>query len=556
MRSLAVILLAASSGASAASVDEWRQDIDKLVADIRSTHPDPFAKIGELQFLRAAEALKAELPALSEEQRMTGAMRLVASIGDGHTRLEPVAPAFARWYPFRAYEFEDGFFLTGVHQSIRDLAGTQLIEIGGRPAGEVVRSARSLHGADNGFDSKERLGALHNSALMTGLGHAAADGTLTLKLRLRNGRIVTRKIAPVAGNSSTFDWFFRPEYWGPVGPPEEWVSAYRGLSVAQLRIRDDSRPLHIRFRRAFLATAVPESRAYYIQSNVVGDSAEESMPSAFRRALKEVDQIKPDHLIVDIRFNFGGDGSNVIPVVNEFIARLQNPPWKNLYFITGRRTFSAGMLMTSEFLKHVRPTLVGEPAGAPLNSYGDANSFDYKKAGMHAYVSFERHQTGKSTDLSAFIPVDYPARWTFADYAAGRDTAVEAVFRGDARSLPAIAAMEGASTAEATYRKRKAEFASDPTWRPTSEIDLRTVMRDLRDAGRNDAAIEVAKLNTLVNPQEWRTWMNLGDLLMKSERKAEAIDNYRKSLELNDPTNFNADRLKQAIAEFEKAPQR
>src|SRR5262245_14878437 len=109
----ACILVHAVAGqCDAAGVPDWRHDIDAIVNDIRLLHPDPFAKTGKLTFLREAEALKAALPSLTEEQRVVRAMRLVASLGDGHTHLEPDTPAFADWYPVRLYEFTDGLFVT------------------------------------------------------------------------------------------------------------------------------------------------------------------------------------------------------------------------------------------------------------------------------------------------------------------------------------------------------------------------------------------------------------------------------------------------------------
>ncbi len=542
-----------ASDARAATVEQWRQDIDKIVAHVKATHPNPFAKTGELTFLRAADALKSELPALSEEQRMARAMAVVALVGDGHTQLFPNSPAFARWYPFRLYEFTDGYFFTGVHKSVAELAGAQLLEVAGRPVADAASAARNLMGHDNLFDSQERLYALHNAALMRGLGYAAATGGLRVKLKLQNGRTADRVIPAMVGDSALFDWTFRPEYWGAVGPAEDWISAYKGLTVATLRTVDAARPAHLQYRRAFHSGPLAGGKAYYVQSNIVGGTSEESLPAAFRRALSDVDRLKPEHLIVDIRYNFGGDGSNVPAVIDQFLQRKANPPWRNLYLLTGRKTFSAAVLMTDAFVDHLRPTLVGEPAGAPLNTYGDTNSFDLPATGTRLFVSFERHEKGKSTDLRDIIPVDYPARFSFADYIAGRDPAVDAITGGEeVRSIPAIAAADGAARALAVYQSRKVKFGADRTWAPTSEIDLRTIMRELSDLGRTDAAIEVARLNTQINPQEWRTWMNLGDLLMAAGQKAAAIENYRRSVSLDDPTNFNADRLRKAVEDFEK----
>lgn len=132
---------------------------------------------------------------------------------------------------------------------------------------------------------------------------------------------------------------------------------------------------------------------------------------------------------------------------------------------------------------------------------------------------------------------------------------LDAIFAEDTRRIPAIAASEGASAAYAAFVARRDRFADDDTWRVPSEFDLRSVMRLLDDRGEREAAIEVAKVNTLINPAEWRTWMNLGDLQMRAGKNADAIENYRRSLALDAPTNFNAERLRRAIAEAESRGQ-
>jgi len=103
MLAVCAIALALMGEARAASVSDWRQDIDELVKDVQAIHPNPFFKTGRIIFLRRAAALKAALPDLTEEQRMVGAMRLIALIGDTHTQLEPDRPDFGSWYPFRIY---------------------------------------------------------------------------------------------------------------------------------------------------------------------------------------------------------------------------------------------------------------------------------------------------------------------------------------------------------------------------------------------------------------------------------------------------------------------
>jgi hypothetical protein len=101
----------------------WRSDLRQLVDQIRLLHPSPFTKIGSLTFQRAVSSLEQRLPGMTDEQRMVAAMRLVASLGDGHTTLQPDNARFANWYPIRLYEFSDGIFVTSAHVSAKELVG-------------------------------------------------------------------------------------------------------------------------------------------------------------------------------------------------------------------------------------------------------------------------------------------------------------------------------------------------------------------------------------------------------------------------------------------------
>src|SRR5262249_18369445 len=154
---LAVGIALLGAPAHAATTLEWRADLDQLVQAIVANHPDPFVRCGRLTFLRAAQALSDAIPSLSEEQRMVGAMRLVAMLGDTHSQLTPMRPDFALWYAIRVYEFSDGYYVTAAHKSVAELAGARILEVAGRPVEEAMRDARSVFGADNEFAAREYL---------------------------------------------------------------------------------------------------------------------------------------------------------------------------------------------------------------------------------------------------------------------------------------------------------------------------------------------------------------------------------------------------------------
>ena len=56
--------------------------------------------------------------------------------------------------------------------------------------------------------------------------------------------------------------------------------------------------------------------------------------------------------------------------------------------------------------------------------------------------------------------------------------------------------------------------------------------------GNTAGAVEIFKLNVEQFPKEWNVYDSLGEAYLKIGNKAEAIKNYKKSIELN-PNNDN-----------------
>lgn len=534
-----------------ARITAWRRDLEQVVRDIRALHPSPFRKTGELTFLRHARALQDDLPRLSEEERMVRAMALVALIGDGHTQLAPDDPAYASWYPVRLYEFTDGCFVTSAHASVAELAGVQVLRIAGKPVAEVLGAARRLHGADNGFDALERLYAVHSAGLMKGLGYARPGGELDMTFRLRDGAEVEHTLVPQRADGkrtmrddSSFEWHFEREMFGPpFGGEDEWVSAFVELPASAYRRLDLERPLHLALRAPYFRRDLPEAEAYYAQFNQVDDH---SLLPFVRDMLREVERATPRRLIIDLRFNFGGDSSKAMEIVNEFVARQAARSWGELYLLTGRKTFSAAVLLLDEFLDHLPCTVVGEPSGSPANMHGDSTERRYG-VGLRLDVSTRWHQHGASEDLGEFVPVDVPALPSFEDYVNGADAALDAILLGEEmRSVPIIARADGAAAARKVYLERKRRFAQHAWLTPPSEIALRFVA----DEQQRAEALETCRLNTEIHPDVWNTWYNLGNAQDALGLQREACESYRRVLAL-DPHNFNGADLRAYLARHE-----
>ncbi|MEP6482850.1 MAG: hypothetical protein ABJB01_00270 [Rudaea sp.] len=536
------------------SVNQWNDSIDQFVQQIRGTHPDPFAKTGSLAFMRDVNDFKQHMGELSEEERMVRAMRIVASLGDGHTDLQPARADFGKWYPIHIVEFPDGYFVTSALKSYDELAGAQVISMADKPIAQVASAVRSLASADNEFGARWNLGSLHNAALMRGLGFARADDSISVKFKLADGRVKTEELPAMLADSAFYspgfsrnDWEDGAETLGPpLASPTEWITAYRGEPASAFRVRDDTHPIHLTLRRALVSRNLPQFGTYYIQSNIVEDGADESFRHFFARAMDEIDSAHPKNVILDLRNNPGGDGSRIpelIPLFSRHLASTQN-----LFILTGPKTFSAAILWLGDFARFLHPSIVGEPAGAALNSFGDAHEFPIPDIGATIHISTLRNVKSGVLDTSTLTPVDVPAPMTFADWRTGRDPAVDQILQGkEMRSFAQIALVDGADAAQRAMAERVDVFKKYSWWTPPPEIELRYAVQLLREQHRFDDAIAIGKISVRFHPEIWNSWYNLGQAQLEAGRLLEGQKTLAKVLEV-DPNNFNKDELADIFA--------
>lgn len=76
----------------------------------------------------------------------------------------------------------------------------------------------------------------------------------------------------------------------------------------------------------------------------------------------------------------------------------------------------------------------------------------------------------------------------------------------------------------------------------TSENEINNFGYRLVGDNKTTDALKIFKLNTQLYPEAWNTYDSYGEILLKTGQKKEALENYKKSLELN-PENENARKI-------------
>lgn len=127
---------------------------------------------------------------------------------------------------------------------------------------------------------------------------------------------------------------------------------------------------------------------------------------------------KVSRIIVDLRYNGGGDSS----VINPVIKLLKKEKCKK-YALIGENTFSSAILNAVSLKEDAGFVLVGSPTGGSINHYGDLKSFTLPETGWNVYYSSKYFKLSKKYEGSLipdiFIKIDA------LDYFSGKDNAVE-----------------------------------------------------------------------------------------------------------------------------------
>jgi C-terminal processing protease CtpA/Prc len=135
-------------------------------------------------------------------------------------------------------------------------------------------------------------------------------------------------------------------------------------------------------------------------------------------------------VIVDVRLNGGGDNTTYGELTSLFRSKAVNRRGR-LYLLTGRATFSAAANFAAEIDRDTRATIVGEPTGGGIETYGDTTPVRLETTGWMVHVAARYHERKRgSNDQRLAVEPDVRVDVTSAQYFAGRDPVLERALKG------------------------------------------------------------------------------------------------------------------------------
>jgi hypothetical protein len=410
---LALALAAGAQGRVAAPADA-AGDVRLVAQSIETVHPAPFRSVSRQRFRSRAADLASRAPGLSRDELLVGILRLIALLGprNGHTGIFPLDPANTselHLYPLRLYSFADGVFVVDEAGDL-GVVGARLVAIAGIPLPRILELVRPLVPHDNASSLR---GLAPHFALVAevldGLGIADASRPVDFTFERPGGMQATVALSAVTAGA------YRAAF------PDALHGHYPAILPAA------PRPLYLASSaKAFWTRTLAHGHALVVGYNVVAPPPE----SVLRTIARFVASPRFRRVVVDVRLNGGGDNTTYSPLLGLLASKRVNRP-SRLYLLIGRATFSAAANFTADLDRDTRATMVGEPTGGGVETYGDVDSLLLPSTGWSLNVATRYHDRRRGPrDRRLAVAPDIRVDLTSADYFAGRDPVLERALRG------------------------------------------------------------------------------------------------------------------------------
>jgi hypothetical protein len=375
--------------------ERWQQDLRFLGEELVRLHTNPYHSTTESSFWEEIERLEEAIPSLSDSEVLIGMMRMVASVGDAHTRFSAWNTGLLHAVPMDLRWYSDGLYVRGISKNYPQALGKQVIRIGSIEAEQVYERLLPLISYEN--ESWARLDSsnlLNVYEVLQAVGAADNSGAVSLTLKDEAGEVFSLLITPLAADESA-----------------DFLNAEE--NPAYYKSQPDL-PFWFDYREA-------SQTLYFRYSACVN-------PAGFRSTMQEmwevVERQPVERLVVDLRGNGGG---NSLQFERYFMPGLEKYPHlddpQRLFVLIDRGTFSSASDNAAQMQVRSKATFLGEPTGGSPNGYGEVRRF--RLPNSRAQVSYStKYFQNIDADITSIEPdiwVSVPARAVFS----GRDPVLE-----------------------------------------------------------------------------------------------------------------------------------
>ncbi len=407
-------------------IEAWQQDLDAVLTRFL-VYDRSFSAAARTAFRNRIANLRQSLGSKSEQEIIVELARAVALSGNAHTRLYLMRNRTeARRLPIRVWWLRDHLHIVRATEEQTNLLGCRILKIG---AMDVAAATARVHDIKAGNTSWQRYMSayfLTSPDILFGAGVIPRAEQVALRVSCGSQtRDVTLAPLPLRKGTAAV------EAWWDLAP------AYRDSGVNLVSaLKAENAPRYLQKpQENYWFEYIAEIQAIYLQYNRSQESRDGMSIRQFQESvLRAIEGQKPRALIIDLRFNTGGNLEVGTPLMKAMTEKLGDT---QLFVITGRATFSAGITHVAQLKQWARATIVGEPVGDELDMWSEGGNLTLPNSkltvhyanGFHSYSRREyldRRPYLMDLDVDSVAP-DIPVEPTWTEYVRGKDPVFEAV---------------------------------------------------------------------------------------------------------------------------------
>jgi len=386
----------------------WKQDLQTLSAGLKAPGiriAGGIATRGQKDFPEVYPNFDADLASITEAiPKLTDAeiflrlMKLIASAHIGHNTIQlPTGMGFLNRLPVDFHWFSDGLAVSAATSDHTALLGAKVLGIGGRKPEQFLDDVTPYLSFENDTERHaESTNLMTARGVLLHFGMIGPDGNVSLQLEKASGESVTVSLPLVDRRAQR-------------------IGISEGLHIPAVLYR--SHP-----NSWYWSEYLPDSQTLFIQYNRCQNDSSHHFADVSKQALADADSHTVKRVVIDLRFNGGGDSSVINPLKSGLASRLKS--LGRIYVLIGPDTFSSGVQNAEELHKDLSATLVGEATGGMPGGYGEVGLLTLPNSKL--VVRFTtKHFGPKDGGINTLKP-DIPVPVRLADFIAGHDPAFEA----------------------------------------------------------------------------------------------------------------------------------
>jgi hypothetical protein len=431
----AVLVLTTSGDGHAKDRDSaWREDLT-VARDVFLQKDRSYTAETRQAAYDEIERTRMRVDHLTDQQIVASLARTAALSENAHTRAYLLRNrSYWRRYPIRIWRFSDGWHVVAARAQGQSLVGGRLTHIQDVPVEQAFEKVRPLYAGNSGWANYMSSYTLTSPDALLGVGLLAqelAEFSVQIDGVPRSVRLSPEPLDPRTGPEESW-WFLSPQH--PAASGWTHVLASRNLPPALI-----SPELNYSYARC-------DSDILYVRYSRSADSPGQETVRAFgERLLADIASKPPRKLVLDLRFNTGGNLELAQPLMNALAQSQLGGESGRIAVLVGSSTFSAGITAAASLRSKSKAIFVGAHPGDRPDFWSEGGNVMLPNSGIAMHYADGLHQYSDippPAGVKEFLPLGIDVRnlepdiavdWTWRDYVSGSDPVAAAAANGTLR---------------------------------------------------------------------------------------------------------------------------